>query len=441
MPSNDSMDKSFFDQPFPLQRHFRRRVIPGLVVFTFALMMLAAYGAKVIMEQIYLDMAQRSAAAIERAVSRAAPQAWKALLSGKAEEKLKGQPAHDRMIGAFDDEVVELNLVKLKVYDLNGLTVYSTEKENIGVIETGAALKSVLGSAKPGLVLKVYPNGLRLYELYVPLLDSFGQLKAVVELYEPVTYLNTVILREVVPAAVVPLIMLIALIFGLGFLVKRAQKDIITRTNALKDLSRRLETFVSASALSAAREADPDKGIQSSKVRCTLLFTDVRDFTGFSEEQPPERVVKFLNDLMRTQVAVIQSHGGDVDKMIGDAVLACFFGDNAEQRAILAGLEILTELEEGFLPRGVGIGIYSGDVISGAIGPVDRRDFTVIGDSVNVSARLCSLAARGELVVDSDSLELAGEDAGNGFGVPETVTVKGRADDLSVRRWRLVNGT
>lgn len=75
--------------------------------------------------------------------------------------------------------------------------------------------------------------------------------------------------------------------------------------------------------------------------------------------------------------------------MIGDAILARFQGARAEVRAIGAAREALRLLEMADLPRGVGIGIYTGDVILGTIGSPDRMDFTVIGDSVNLAARLC----------------------------------------------------
>ncbi len=103
---------------------------------------------------------------------------------------------------------------------------------------------------------------------------------------------------------------------------------------------------------------------------------------------------------MTLQIECVARHGGDVDKLIGDALLARFEGEAKESRAIAAARDIQSAVEAAGLPRGVGIGVYTGQAISGPIGPEARRDYTVIGDSVNIAARLCAAAARGEIVAD-----------------------------------------
>ncbi len=153
----------------------------------------------------------------------------------------------------------------------------------------------------------------------------------------------------------------------------------------------------------------------------------------FAEANEPERVVQFLNQTMSIIVGAITRAGGDVDKLIGDAILARFQGAGAEARAIGAARDAIQLLEQAGLPRGVGIGIYTGEVISGTVGSADRMDFTVIGDSVNLAARLCTAASRGEIVADAETVKTAGETS---FGAAETISVKGRRGPLEVWRWR-----
>ena len=421
------------EQPFPLRRHFRRRILPGLLVFIAVLVGAAGLAATNVIQAIYLEQAQRRAETIARAVAKIAPDAWAALLSGKPATAKDLKRHHLSLREAFAREVEEMKLTRLNVYDIRGLTIFATNTANIGKIETGPVIQAVLTSNAPGIVDKNYPNGDRLHELYVPLLDKTGRLQAVFELYEPVSFLDSVLLDGAVRAVAVPGLLLAGLMLGLGHLVGRAQDDIDARTNALNQLRKRLETFVSAGAATAALDAHAGGDIPSSLVTRTILFSDIRDFTSYAEAHSPEQVVAMINALMTLQVHAIGERGGDIDKMIGDAVLALFSGPDAEHQAIDAARAILAEVDAGSHPRGIGIGIFTGEVVSGAIGPADRRDFTVIGDAVNIASRLCSAAGEGELVVDEASLKACGVED---FGNAETLTVKGRKEALNVRRWR-----
>ena len=424
------------DRPFPLARTFRRRILPGFALFVAALLAITVLAAHYVTESIYLEQAQRRAAAIAHAVAKTVPETWDGFLAGR--NLSTGEMAALR--DAFGHEVEEFDLVKLKVYDLAGRTLFSSDGEGLGKIETGAALRRVLDRKNPSLARGRGPNDEITYELYVPLFGGAGggarggeSLRAVVELYEPVGYIDAIMIRAVAAPVVVPGALLALLALVLGRLVSRAQADIDARTGALVSLRRKLETFVSAGAVAAAREAGGAGDIPSRRVRCSLFYSDVRAFTAFSETHAPEAVVDFLNRLMALQVRVVQAHGGDVDKLIGDALLARFDGADSAARAIAAARDVLAAVRAAAIAPGVGIGVFTGEPILGAIGPAERRDFTVIGDAVNVAARLCSAAAEGELVADSASAASA-EAA---FGPEETIRVKGREAELVVRRLRV----
>lgn len=128
-------------------------------------------------------------------------------------------------------------------------------------------------------------------------------------------------------------------------------------------------------------------------VEITALFLDVRGFTSYSERLPAGEVVAMLNRLFEIVVPIVHGHGGHVDKFVGDGLLAVFgvpqrHTDHAD-RALAAALSIAAAVErrsEGE-PR-IGIGLNSGTVVAGNLGGAGRFEFTVIGDTVNVAARV-----------------------------------------------------
>lgn len=416
------------EKPFPLQRIFRRRFLPALLVFIGVFLGLVGLVTDQVVKSIYLELAQRRAQTIARAVAESAPEAWALLLSGQSLLDQEDPRQVALLRAAFADEEKEMGLSELKVYDLRRRVLYATDPHEIGTEEQNLALNKVIDNGDAEVVAKFLADGGKQYELYVPLTGPGGAIEAVFELYEPVGYLNGILLRASAPIIAAAGLMLAALGLGLERLVGRAQRDIDRRTEAIVELRRRIESFVSTSAIDAAIQAEDGGGIRSQRVDVILLYSDIRDFSGYAEQHPPEQVVDFLNRLMTLQVSIIQRHGGDVDKMIGDAVLARFHGE-AVRGAVAAAREILGRVEAGDFPRAIGIGLFRGDVISGAIGPADRRDFTVIGDAVNIAARLCSAAQAGELVCDAGL-------ADDRFGPAEQITVKGRVQPIGVRRWQ-----
>jgi len=132
----------------------------------------------------------------------------------------------------------------------------------------------------------------------------------------------------------------------------------------------------------------------------TILFTDLRGFTGLSENRSPKEVLDFLNEYLTRMTSVIDKHGGVVDKYIGDAIMALFgapleFPDHAT-RAVACAMEMIEELQHGnaaFRVKGwpqlaMGIGVHTGKVVVGNMGSKDRLNYTAIGDGVNLASRL-----------------------------------------------------
>ena len=124
----------------------------------------------------------------------------------------------------------------------------------------------------------------------------------------------------------------------------------------------------------------------------SIMFVDVRSFTAFAEGAEATEVVAALNGLFEVMVPIVARHGGHVDKFLGDGLLAVFGApegwiDHAD-RAVAAGREIAAAINVPEAELRVGVGINTGRVVAGSIGGAGRLNFSVIGDAVNVSARV-----------------------------------------------------
>jgi len=133
----------------------------------------------------------------------------------------------------------------------------------------------------------------------------------------------------------------------------------------------------------------PSEGVV---VDVSIMFCDVPGFTSFAERAEPREVVAALNELFARVVPIISHHGGHIDKFMGDGLLAVFgapegYRDHAD-RAVAAGLEVVEAAARGDGELELRVGINSGPVIAGSIGGSGRLNFSVIGDAVNVAARV-----------------------------------------------------
>jgi adenylate cyclase len=142
----------------------------------------------------------------------------------------------------------------------------------------------------------------------------------------------------------------------------------------------------------------------------TVLFADLRGYTGFAERLPPARIVPLLEDFFQVLASATDTYGGQIFHMAGDGIMAGFGihpedGDGAAA-ALAAGHAML----KGFAPladrwrtdlaieAGIGVGLHLGEVAFGSLGPPRRKSTTIVGDTVNVAARLCSRARAGEVL-------------------------------------------
>ena len=173
----------------------------------------------------------------------------------------------------------------------------------------------------------------------------------------------------------------------------------------------------------------------------TVMYLDVVGFTSFSERHSSEQTIKMLNDVFGICEVLTRRFHGDIDKFIGDAVMATFIDANDAAEASRFILDALTVMNEDRAARGlepvrVRIGLNSGNVIQGSVGTIDRKDVTVIGDVVNTAARIQALAEPDSVYVSESTLARLRHQAD--FAFSGESAVKGKAGRVKVFSWRSV---
>ncbi|HYC71275.1 MAG TPA: adenylate/guanylate cyclase domain-containing protein [Opitutaceae bacterium] len=196
----------------------------------------------------------------------------------------------------------------------------------------------------------------------------------------------------------------------------------------------------------AAQLMQSDLKLGGEEREVTVLFSDLRDFTTLSEKLPPAEVLALLNRYLDRMSAIVERHGGVIDKYIGDAIMALFgapvAAPDAAARALAAAREMVAALAdlnrelaaEGRPPLQFGIGINTGRVVAGNMGSRSRLNYTVIGDGVNLAARLEALTkdpAHGASIIVSESAARAAREL-DALRLLGTVQVKGRAEPVRI---------
>ena len=174
-------------------------------------------------------------------------------------------------------------------------------------------------------------------------------------------------------------------------------EDISSEKRVKSTLARYMDPDLADRLLAASSQEDVLGGNES---LATVLFSDIRSFTTLAEQLGPQPTVTFLNEYFARMVDCISSHGGMLDKFIGDAIMAVFGlpvpGADDEDRALRAAIAMLRSLREWNREReqrgepmlDIGLGLNTDTVVAGNIGSPKRMDYTIIGDGVNLAARL-----------------------------------------------------
>jgi len=189
-----------------------------------------------------------------------------------------------------------------------------------------------------------------------------------------------------------------------------------------------------------------DTGLKSEHRYVCVMFMDVRDFTTFSETRSPDEVVGFLNKLFEPMVDVVSSHHGVINKFLGDGFMAVFGAPVSDGRdsenALRAALRIVDVFDEmkrqgAIADVEIGLALHSGEATTGTIGSRRRKEYTVVGDTVNVASRIEALnkSFSSRLLVSEDVWDLVADRIDGLSGEPmEPVHVKGRSGPIRCYR-------
>ncbi len=176
-----------------------------------------------------------------------------------------------------------------------------------------------------------------------------------------------------------------------------------------------------------------------------VMFLDIRNFTSFSQKREPEYVVEYLNQLFDFMIDIVNDNHGVINKFLGDGFMAVFgapvTGGEDVRNAVRASIQILNQLEievesGRIIPTKIGIGLHSGDAITGNVGSKIRREYTVIGDVVNLASRIEQLNKqfKSSMLVSDSVIKSAGIDMPELMKVKSLgpVAVKGRDQEVEI---------
>jgi adenylate cyclase len=228
-----------------------------------------------------------------------------------------------------------------------------------------------------------------------------------------------------------------------GLVTLQVKKRILNSFSIVEERNRISRTFgeyVSPEVMGKLLDLKPD--LRSENKNVCVMFLDIRNFTGFAEKRSPEEVVQYLESLFEFMIEIVNRHHGIINKFLGDGFMAVFGAPLSDGKdcanALEAAREILDrvhqEVSSGtILPTTVGIGLHAGEAVTGSIGSALRREYTVIGDVVNLAARIEKLNKRfdSQLLISEMVWQAVSDDRSKAVPMGQ-VQVRGREQAIQV---------
>jgi len=249
---------------------------------------------------------------------------------------------------------------------------------------------------------------------------------------------------ELGPQLPLQLFLVIATVVGAwagAYLLERSQRTAFAQSLLVRSLHARvdqlLHQYLSPEVASALIEHPEDAALGGKEADVTVLFADLRGFTAFSERTPPSEVVAMLNEAFGVAVPIVLAEGGTVVQFMGDAMMAIFNAPHPQPdhalraaRAALAMQRAIGEMAPPTTHPRFRVGLNSGPALVGNIGAAQIRNYSAIGDTTNLAARLQTYAPEGSVVIGATTYDLIREHAiVRALGAPE---LKGKSQAVQV---------
>jgi adenylate cyclase len=228
-----------------------------------------------------------------------------------------------------------------------------------------------------------------------------------------------------------------------GFVARRLRKSFVNTLESIEDRNRVLNVFGQHVSPAVAEQLLAQRADVKSEVReVCVMFLDIRNFTAFAEKRTPEEVVGYLNSVFEFMIESVNAHQGIVNKFLGDGFMAIFGAPLRDEdhcrHGVEAGLSIIAKVAElvaaGKIPATrVGIGLHAGRAVVGNVGSAMRKEYTVIGDVVNVASRVEALNKQfgSQLLVTEQVREASGM-AHEAWIAKPPLTVRGRDEPVLI---------
>lgn len=256
----------------------------------------------------------------------------------------------------------------------------------------------------------------------------------------------------VMPEAVPPLMFFTHIVKGImlfmaglitGIVTDKLKKGFLKSYQTVSEKNKIMNMFGQHVSPEVMEKLLQQKSEMEGEIRSVcVMFLDIRNFTTFSESRSPQEVFTYLNSLFEFMIEIVNRNHGVINKFLGDGFMAVFgapFSDGRDsQNAVKAAREVIQTLHQEVLsgriqPTNVGIGLHTGNAVTGNVGSSQRKEYTIIGDVVNLASRVESLNKQfdSQLLISDAVKNAIGKEGADATSLGK-VAVKGRLDPVEV---------